>query len=80
LILCVLIHSANNLFATVGTYFTDEIVFVDSSLVDYYGGVGPFIIITLTAIIIVLTCIFLLYEEFETREKINWRQSTLGQS
>lgn len=72
LLLCILIHFVNNFIPSVASYFLGPEMNIELSYTEYYGGIAPMIIITITALIVAFTSIFLLYEEFEMREKIEW--------
>ncbi|MBY5958929.1 CPBP family intramembrane metalloprotease [Membranicola marinus] len=72
LFLCILIHFVNNFIPSVASYFLGPEMKIELSYTEYYGGIAPMIIIIITALIVAFTSIFLLYEEFEMREKIEW--------
>jgi len=76
LILSIIIHFANNLFAISGMYFMDSETMPDESLTSFYGGLTNFILVIAGAIAIALTCIFLLKNEFKKMEIKDWQPAT----
>lgn len=68
LMLCILIHLANNLAAFIGVYFTDIESLFGKSLTEVYGGFLNFILIVPSAITIAIVCLYFLRSEFKKRE------------
>ncbi len=76
LILSIIIHSANNLFAISGIYFMDSETMPDESLTSYYGGLTNFILVTAGAIILTGFCIYFLRIEFNKIEINKWQPAS----
>ncbi len=80
LTLSIIIHSVNNLFAFIGMYFMDAETMMNEPLIELYGGLTNFILITIGAITISIISVFLLKKEFNslkidngsTQQKLNF--------
>lgn len=80
LTLPILIHLANNLFAFIAMYFTDAETMMNQSLIEQYGGILNSILITAGGIIISITCIYFLRDEFNKTEFKKWQVPTSTQT
>lgn len=68
LFLPVLLHAVNNLIAFLAIYFTDYESMMDIPLVDFYGGIIPFLIIIIGSVVVGGACVYWLLKEFQKKE------------
>ncbi|MBW6479991.1 MAG: CPBP family intramembrane metalloprotease [Bacteroidales bacterium] len=72
LALPILMHFAVNLFSVLSVQFSNDPIFQTHTIIEFYGGIFNFIMITLSALIIASISIIMLNKDF-SKKTIEWR-------